>query len=60
MRRESDVQVSRMRQAHALEQEGIKREYEILIEKIRLEYTLCNDTLRKASDAQSGEIQELG
>ena len=60
MRRETDVQVARMRHTHALEQEGIKREYEILIEKIRHEYTLCNDTLRKASDAQSGEIQELG
>ena len=60
MRRETDVQVARMRHIHAQDQEAIKREYETLIEKIRQEFTLCNDTLRKASDSQSGEIQELG
>jgi hypothetical protein len=35
MRRERDVQLQRMRHTHAHEQEGIKREYETLIDKIR-------------------------
>jgi hypothetical protein len=35
MRRETDVQLQRMRHTHAQEQEGIKREYETLIDKIR-------------------------
>jgi hypothetical protein len=55
-RREFEVSESRYRQAHLLEKEVMVREYEAVVLRVREEYQLCNDTLRRASESQVAEI----
>ena len=52
--------MSRMRAMHSQEMESLRNEYETIIDKSRKEYTMCNETLRRASEAQCGEIHSLG
>lgn len=58
-RREYELSESRYRQTHQAEKEGMIKEYELLVAKVRDEYQLCNDTLRKASESQVNEITAL-
>ncbi|TNV80225.1 hypothetical protein FGO68_gene16225 [Halteria grandinella] len=58
-RREFELSESRYRQTHQSEKEGMMKEYENMVQKVREEYQLCNDTLRKASDSQINEITAL-
>jgi hypothetical protein len=41
----------RLRAMQREEMESLRNEYEVIIDQVRKEYMMCNDTLRKASDA---------